>query len=161
MKKLAIFLGIIMLFMSCNPTKWFKERYRWTWAVDNYSGQNLKLEYPYYSSDENCWEYRTCELVDGGLYISVNLHYVSTYEEMIAFDYYFNESANYLGNDVCWRILSEEGAVLKTWRYSDRNKSGQRFFDESSWIYGKGFAEWLEVPLVWTFGIYPEDIAQN
>ncbi len=57
------------------------------------------------------------------------------------------------GEDASWQILSEDGtAVLRTWRYSDRDLPNQRFFDESSWSFAG---------TTWTFEILPDDILSD
>ena len=151
MKKLLLFLVVIAPFTSCDPLHNDGE-----WYVENTTEQTLRLKFSYYSVDESGNTYyitiptgRSMLIYGSDMPIKTSPH----------FDYYFRRIIDLHGEDVYWQILSEDDVVLKTWNYSKKGLSDQRFFEDSSWAHssepGSGFAETL---FVWTFNILPEDI---
>jgi hypothetical protein len=70
------------------------------------------------------------------------------------FNYYFMQSAEALGENVSWQIFSEDGEVLKTWTYSNKDLPDERFFDESEWHEVQS-GLWRNA---YSFKITPEDL---
>ncbi len=157
MKKLILLFCIALLCVSCAP-----HHNSWVWAIENQTGQTLKLKFPSYAVNQMgsdfTYNMHTLSVGDNVFIRSVtkdrkhNLH----------FDYYFSEVVDYCGEEVYWQILSEDDVVLKTWNYSDINALNQQFFEESQWgyMYGAGSRN-IETMFVWTFEIQPEDISSN
>ena len=60
----------------------------------------------------------------------------------------------------CISICSNDGQLLKIWKYIDRNAEGRQFFNESYWrLYTKKYSHSDQLNLSWVFNILPEDIA--
>lgn len=56
-------------------------------------------------------------------------------------------------------ILSNEGSLLKSWNYADRDAEERQFFNESYWrLYMKKYSHSDELNFTWVFDIYPTDI---
>ena len=56
-------------------------------------------------------------------------------------------------------ILSNEGSLLKSWNYADRDAEGRQFFNESYWrLYTKKYSHSDELNFAWVFDILPADI---
>lgn len=56
-------------------------------------------------------------------------------------------------------ILSNDGRLLKSWNYADRNAKGRQLFSESFWrLYIKKSEQYSEQTYSWVFDILPEDI---
>ncbi len=135
MKKTFLLFCFALLCTSC-INNWWDHFVPRIWFVRNATGQTLILKCPVYESDEHIsnpivasgFEYRELVLTPnyGGSMIC-------RIDSKPRFNYYFIQSAEAFGEDVSWQILSEDGEVLKTWKYSDRNLPGQRFFEESEW----------------------------
>ena len=151
MRKLLLLLSAIILCAACgkfgqNP------QYHCIWHIANYTEETLIFKYPSVSNSV----YLESELApnsDVELY-NVIIGYFPPFDE------YIKKSADMFGEDVYWQILSEDGTVLKTWKYSERELPNQRFFEESSWPHDKT-SEWLSVKNYWIFTISPEDIVSE
>lgn len=161
MKKLILFLVVVVLFtmFSACINKWWEYYDPKIWSIYNATEQTLTLKCPIYESDKHIsnpifasdFKYRELELEPksrvlicrGGIPKKI----------IQEFDYYFTQSAEAFGEDVSWQILSEDGAVLKIWNYSDRDLPDQRFFDKSEWRDTQS-GLWP----TFSFAITPEDI---
>jgi hypothetical protein len=147
MKKLLLLLSIVLMGVSCDPPQ-----YDYTWCVKNSTGQTIQFKHP-----DSAVPYTAIP----GKVVIMHMVTVSKKKNPVNFNEYFTSSINSHGEDVSWQILSEdEETVLKTWRYSDRNQPGQRFFNESLWKFnclseGSGF---VVESCSWSFEILPEDI---
>jgi hypothetical protein len=147
MKKLLLIFAATALFVSCDPV-----RNDWSWKIKNSTDQTLTLEFFDFILYEPT--YNTRSLIPGE---SILLDEVGLNSR--DFNDYFKKSVRAYGEDVYWRILSDNNVVLKSWNYSDRNLPNQRFFEESEWQYNQepGGA-FVLMEYSWTFEILPEDI---
>jgi hypothetical protein len=161
MKKQVLFFCIALSCASCDFwNNWGDGQILRNWYVVNITEQILILKCPYSESLAlNDLEYKEFEIRPGASVLICGGE-KSAPGEKTAFDYYFKKSAQALGNDVSWQILSENGEVLKTWTYSDKGISDQVFFERDRW--------WLEKVGVfistvghWSFYIKAEDLITN
>lgn len=172
MKKMILFLCVIMMYTSCrDPFPWSKDYTARLWYVYNATEQTLILKCPYPGEGEGISFYpilpenieykefkiapqsRTLETADGLSVESLCKGMIPRDSEPL-FDYYFAQSAIALGEEVSWQILSEDGEVLRTWSYSNKDMPDERFFKKSEWKeVASGF--WQHAFL---FFIQPEDI---
>jgi hypothetical protein len=152
MKKLILFLGVLLLLTSCGRLleNWLVNNSKdvWMWHVRNDTEQTLKLKFPSYSG-KDITDYRTYE-IEPRVRIQID-GYTHKLQSGAKFGDYFKKCASVYGDDVTWQISSVDDVVLKTWKYSERDQPDQRFFIESSW-------ETASEPHDFTFAILPEDI---
>ncbi len=156
MKKLMMFLSLcgLLLCVSCRLDKG-DGKIPCAWQIYNGTAQTLILKCPYSEWLPNVdLEYKELKLKPSAT-LEICKDRV-TRDVDSSLDYYFEKSAEKFGEDVSWQILSEDGVVLKTWKYSDKDLPDQRFFEESEWDYYYNF-EWLTSEM-WSFIIQPEDI---
>lgn len=156
MKKVLLLLCIALLGVSCKP--WDFPGTRRSWLIDNHTDQTLILKCPFTESlfDDGPYEYREFELLPNS---TITITVCSGRSKAtLSYDFYYRTSAEKFGENVSWQILSEDGEVLKTWMYSDKDLADQRFFDESSWDYHENW-EFI-VSESWKFTILPEDLQQ-
>ena len=150
MKKLILFFAVVSLALtSCDPPQ-----NAWIWLVKNNTEQTIKFKYP---ASQN---YQVSTLSPGESVFVSDILYPKSRRYNLQFNDYFENITNEYGDDVYWQILSEDDVVLKTWDYSDKDKPGQRFFDESSWAYNQGNngAQFIAENYSWLFNISSEDI---
>ncbi len=79
------------------------------------------------------------------------------------FEMWIQDEVARQGEEVSLKISSEEGLLLKEWRYLDRDQSGKQFFNESFWRHYDVFINdgaRATITDVWVFTILPEDINQ-
>lgn len=158
MKKIMLLFGVVLFCVSCIK---IPDNIPRIWGVQNKTEHTLILKCPYYylsrltidpeSFSKNDLKYTELELTPNA-YIEICRGGIPK-ENKPWFDYYFKKSAEAFGEDVSWQILSEDGAVLKTWIYSDREFADQRLFAESEWR-----AKMTGVWHSWVFEIMPDDI---
>lgn len=150
MKKILLYLTVIMLFSSCDPPQ-----NEWVWVVVNSTERTLLLNFPYYRG------YNMETIAPGGVIALSRTTTNTGKRHNMYFDDYFKKFVGEYGEDAYWQILYD-GNVIKTWTYSDRGLPDQRFFDESSWRHrqeeGGGF---VVTRFTWTFEISPEDIVSE
>ena len=155
MKRLIVFFCVAMMCASCKP--WGDGNRSVRWYVHNTTEQTLIFKCPYSESLlSDDYEYREFEIVQ-----SINGTEICRGENLknsqTSLDYYFKRSAEVLGEDVSWQILSKDGVVLKTWKYSEARESEQRFFYNEEW----GWEGFLSSSGVWRFYIIDDDIRTN
>jgi hypothetical protein len=143
MKKIMLFLGVIILCSSCGKliTDLFggpdlAQKYQEVdWAIINKTEQSLKIKSPYfmYNSISHRYEtngdYRITMIEQGDTVVVMDILVGENFED------YFTLCQNSYGEEVYWQILSEDDIVLKTWTNSDIEQLNQRFFEKSSWKY--------------------------
>ncbi len=154
MKKLVIFICVMIFCSSCRLfNEWRDGKLSVDWRVMNVTEQTLIFKYPYSSSiltdDFEFMEFEIEPMSEVVVCRGENLQRGSVY-----FDSYFIRSAEMLGEDVSWQISSEDGVVLKTWRYLDKDLPDQRLFKEREW---EAVSHSLYHSF-WVFRIRPEDI---
>jgi hypothetical protein len=163
MKKIMLFLGIIVLSVSCGKLieNWMNDigSVSWQWYVFNRTEQTLLLKIHSNSISEiDYYEmYEINPTTDNRVYKLDFPDRKSSYDVM--FGEYFNKCANKYGKNISWQILSEDEVVLKTWNYFDFEKPDKRFFEESAWQYGSDRSGSTSIRY-FTFEILPKDIEQ-
>ncbi len=155
MKKLILCCAVALVCASCSP---FGHE-EMDWYVSNGTEQVLKFEYPYCSTNDDMVEY-VVKTLSAKEVVFIGESW-SKGNNGISFSHYFEKCADLYGDDVYWRISSNDGTVLKTWKYADRGGNQEiRFFDKTAWKV-TGDSEWAGVWSSWTFEILPEDIQTN
>lgn len=161
MKNLILLICIASLFASCKRNDWHEDYVPRMWYIGNRTDQTLIFKHPYPGVGEGISFYPI--LAEKIRYRETR---ISPYERVAIcrgmipkesepwVNFYFSQSAEALGEDVIWQIISEDGEVLKTWNYSDRYLPDQRFFNEKEW-YETRSGLWP----AFGFGITPEDIS--
>ncbi len=128
-----------------------------SWYVMNTTDRTLILKCPYSESLlSNDYEYREFEIEPLSIHGIIICRGKNLRNEDADYDSYIQRSAEVLGEDVSWRIFSEDGMVLKTWKYSERDLPERRFFEKKEW-------EWeasLSLSSVWRFYITDELIEE-
>jgi hypothetical protein len=156
MKKLGLLFCVVLLSVSCDPLRWETEVPR-IWNIKNYTEQTLILKFPHAEmnglTDWSRGDFEYIE-VEVSPFSGTTVFSSGIPEDAKPwFDYYFTESVKAFGEDVSWHILSEDSTVLKTWKYSDKDSSKERFFDNTEWSSADD-----SIFHTWIFIIKPEDL---
>lgn len=155
--KQTLLLTIVLLLSSCDPAQ-----YGYVWQIVNNTGQTVQLKQP--DLDPNQPENIVTIPPNETQVIYITTGGKIRNQQTIYFNRCFEYYISVYGEEVYWQVLSEDGVILKTWKYLDRWLPDQRFFDETSWRKefrsesGPGF---ISGGYYWTFEILTEDIAQN
>ena len=130
MKRLIVFFCVAMMCASCKP--WGGKNLSMAWYVANVTEQTLILKCPYTASLlSDDYEYREFKIAPMSEVIVCSGKNLRV--EDIPIDSYFKRSAEVLGEVAICQILSEDGAVLKIWKYPNIDLSNRSFFDQTKW----------------------------
>ncbi len=78
------------------------------------------------------------------------------------FELWIRDEVARQGKEVSLKVSSQDGVLLKEWRYLDRSQPGKQFFSEPFWRHYDVFRDdWTRTIItdLWIFDIQPEDIA--
>jgi hypothetical protein len=158
MKKLLLFFCVVLFCISC-VNDWWNYYTTKVWAIENHTNRTLVLRCPYSESESRSnpvlasdFEYR--EFKAAPTTRTVICKSAIPLEHEPWFDFYFTKSVEAFGENVSWQIFSEDGEMLKTWNYSNKDLSDQRFFDRFAWDDTREWGLWGS----FTFDIRTEDI---
>ena len=153
MRKLILTSVVILLCAACDP---YLSRYHsGTWFIKNCTDQTLTISFP---PHHRVWENRDVAAGD-----SVSIHYCEfEWKSKVIpyFDRFLEDIAYYGDENISLDVLSEQGELLKRWRYLDKDLPGKQFFNESPWHYSQyhNKLDKVRITAKWVFEILPEDL---
>lgn len=151
MKKIAFVFAIALISMSCDPEQWVAT-HATSWYAKNSTDQTLIITTsPFIEVDA---------VVDPGDSVLVHSFHPFQYLGKPAFDTFYDAWEGKPEQEWCISVSSQEGRLLKKWKYMDRNAAGRQIFHQSYWqLYTQKEGHSDELNFIWVFNILPEDIA--
>ncbi|MDR2911919.1 MAG: hypothetical protein LBV38_01255 [Alistipes sp.] len=157
MKKLIPLLGILCMGFQCDSHQ-DPIVNRGEWWVKNASAQSIWIARGMERGFEN--DLGSVELAPGASrqIFSRELHILKVPD----FNSLYERWSDMPEEDISFEVLSDDGALLAKWSYSDRSLLGRQFFDESAWSRTQSSGDRVdEIRVVWLFEISDDDITQQ
>lgn len=143
--------AIALIGMSCDPPKWI-DTHAAAWYARNNTDRTLIITTsPFIETDA---------VAGPGDSVPVHRFNPFSYQGTPSFDLFYDAWSGSPERERSISLFSEDGRLLKTWSYADRNAGGRQLFDESCWRLRVEKSErYQEQTCVWVFDIIPEDVA--
>jgi len=153
MRKIIFLLVIVLLFTECTPPQSY---HYGEWYAKNHTEQTITLSFPPY---ERYWQSRD---VAPGDSVLIQIYEFEYKEKIIPyFDRLPQRMASFSGEDISLDLLSEQGDLLKRWRYLDKDLPGKQFFKETLWRYYEKIISGDKITAIWVFDIKPDDLIEK
>lgn len=146
MKKLILGLSLATICAACCPS----EMYYATWTIRNLTDRTILFVPPPLAGYVYSTTLKSGEECD--LYFRVDYDERTSFYELLA------NWEGWADENIAFEILTPDGALLKRWKYLDKDSWGKQFFNESSWRLAISSKDREEQKLIWTFRILPEDL---
>ena len=154
MKKVISLFATMLLIVACDPPQ---DYHVGEWYAKNYTEQTLTLSFP----PDRYWQNKD---VAPGDSVLIQIFYFEYKGKIIPyFDRLPQRMVYYSGENISLDLLSEQGDLLKRWRYLDKDLPGKQFFKETFWRYYErpGGRFTTAITAIWVFDIMPEDLIKK
>lgn len=158
MKKTILLLCVVFSCSACFPTQY---RYNGEWFVKNCTDYPLALIYPELNDDID--GFNTLHIAPGDSTLISGFGFNT--DTKPRFDKWLEFAAGSVHQIL--NVLSEDGDLLREWRYDEREMPGKQFYDESYWKCYPDIPGYTDDSVIktvvisktaWVFEIMPEDI---
>lgn len=153
MRKIVFILAVALMAMSCDPKKW-TATHDTSWYVKNITDKTLIITTsPFINADA---------VVSPGDSALIHIYSPFQYLGGPSYETFYDAWTGKPEQDWNIRICSNDGQLLRTWKYIDRNVAGKQLFNGKYWhFYKRTYDRSDHLTLTWVFDIVPTDIVAD